>query len=133
MTSREVSNPNKDSTNETSLVALYGGWVFYPYVCDLFTSCCRRLYQHAGPSDPLVICHFYVRMIRTREYNAFVSGLQIVAYTPYYFHSGKESTPGEFDYPRVDVGGDDDDDGERETLSRMPVFRGVLVLVRGIA
>ncbi|KYN21513.1 hypothetical protein ALC57_06127 [Trachymyrmex cornetzi] len=99
MTSREVSNPNKDSTNETSLVALCGGWV--PY-------CRRQLYQHAGP------------------------GLQIVAYTPRYFHSGKESTPGEFDYPRVDVGGDDDD-GERETLSRMPVFRGVLVLVRGIA
>lgn len=44
-----------------------------------------------------------------------------------------ESTLGEFDYPRVDVGGDDDDDdGEREALSRMPVFPGILVLVRGI-
>lgn len=36
---------------------------------------------------------------------------------------------GEFDYPRADVDGNDD---EREALSRMLVFPGILVLVRGI-
>ncbi|KYN35784.1 hypothetical protein ALC56_09898 [Trachymyrmex septentrionalis] len=75
-----------------SLISYY--ILYYPYVCDLFTPCChRQLYQHAGPSDPLVICHFYVRTFN-----------RIVAYTPHYFHSGKEPTPGEFDYPRVDKG-----------------------------
>ncbi|TGZ57706.1 hypothetical protein DBV15_08329 [Temnothorax longispinosus] len=68
----------------------------------------------------------------------FIHGIKDSAVSPWWVKSsvgfvGRKSTPGEFDYPRVDVGGDDDDDGEREALSRMPVFPGVLVLVRGIA
>ncbi|KYN04373.1 hypothetical protein ALC62_05139 [Cyphomyrmex costatus] len=61
MTSREVSNdPNKDSTNETSLVALCGGRVSYRR---------RQLYQRTlDRSDSLVICHFYVCMFSRVRY-----------------------------------------------------------------